>query len=253
MKQVLSTCLDITDRKLKEAKIQQANAHLAHAAQLTAIGQLATGVAHQISNPLTAILGEAQLLKRSLEAGDPMRESLDSIEEAGWRAQWAVQILNTFSEPPSHTIGAVDLYDSIRLAISLVGINLQVGGASIELQQDGQTPKLRANPRQIEALWVNLLLFIRSIINRTACSITIQTMPAPRDCIEIDFVVDGVTVAEEQLKTVFDEDLVVNSESTISGMEFSLCQEIVRQNQGSIRVDIGANHSIFRIVLPREE
>jgi PAS domain S-box-containing protein len=250
--QVIGTSEDITERKQKDARILQANAQLLHAARLSAVGQLATGVAHQVSNPLTAILGETQLLLRDLKKGDPIREAIETIETAGWRAQWAVQILNTFSEPPSNTIGSVNLFETIRMAISLIGINLQSDGVSIQLVLDSEPPQVRGNPRQIEALWVNLLLFIHGIINMRACSLQIQSVDLDEDKIAIDAILEGIRVSEAQLNAVFDENLAVTNSSTISGMEYSICQEIVRQNQGTINVTSNHNYSTFRVILPKE-
>ena len=251
--QIIGIAEDITERKQKDARIRQANTQLLQAARLSAVGQLATGVAHQISNPLTAILGEAQLLLQTLAKDDPLRESIEMIETAGWRAQWAVQVLNTFAEPASSTIGSVDLYETIRLAVSLIGVNLQSDGVSISLELTGDTPHIHANPRQIEALWVNLLLFIRSIINKQSCGLNIRFVDLGDTNIAIDAELDGVSVSNDQLITVFDPELVFISGETLSGMEFSICQEIARQNQGTIEVSNTQNRSTFRVILPKEK
>jgi PAS domain S-box-containing protein len=251
--QIIGIAEDITTRKQKDARIQQANTQLMQAARLSAVGQLATGVAHQISNPLTAILGEAQLLLQSMPKGDPQRESIELIEAAGWRAQWVVQVLNTFAEPDSSTISTVNLAEAIHLAVGLIGINLQIDGVVVTLHLPDEPLLVRANPRQIEALWVNLLLFIRSIINRQTCQLLIQSNDLNDDQIAISAVLDGVTVTDNQLSIVFDPELAFSSGDTISGMEFSICQEIARQNQGTIEVINEKNRSTFKVILPKEK
>jgi PAS domain S-box-containing protein len=250
--QIIGIAEDISVRKQKDARIQQANGQLLQAARLSAVGQLATGVAHQISNPLTAILGEAQLLLQTMTKEDPDRESIELIEAAGWRAQWAIQVLNSFAEPDSSTISTVNLVEAIRLAVSLIGINLQTDGVTLTLQLPDDPIYVRSNPRQIEALWVNLLLFIRSIINKQACQLLVQSINLEDNKVAIDAVLEGVIVTGSQLNVVFDPEIAFSSGDTISGMEYSICQEIARQNQGTIEVSRDENRSTFRVILPKE-
>jgi PAS domain S-box-containing protein len=250
--EVYVTLSDITERKLKDARIQQANLQLMESARLSAVGQLATGVAHQISNPLTAILGEAQLLLQSLPEDDEMRESIQTIETAGWRAQWAVEILNTFSEPAPESKSRIDLYQTVKLALSLVGGNFYSDGVTLSLDLSGDSPCVMGNSHQIESLWVNLLLFTRRLIEMKSCTLSIRAVDLPDGYIAIDAHLDGISVAETHLKRVFDPELIFNSDDAISGMEFSICQEIARQNKGSIEVSYQPNETIFRVILPKE-
>lgn len=253
-RQIIGVAQDITDRKGDEAKIQKAQAQLVQAARLSAIGQLATGVAHRISNPLTSVLGEAQLLLRSLPANDPLRESVQLIETAGWLAQSAVEDLTKFSESPSNTITVIDFYQTIHLAISLLGDYLKAEDVAIELNLAGKSPVVRGNPHQIESLWVNLLLFIRSIINHEcARTLRIRSVDLGDSLAGIDLEINEVNVTEEQLDSIFDSNLAATSGDIASGMEFSICREIARQNRGAILVTCRQNLTVFHVSLPREQ
>lgn len=247
---------DIAERKQKEEALriseERHNVQLMQAARLSAIGQLATGVAHQISNPLTVILGEAQLLLQILPKEDQLRESIQTIEKAGWRAQWAVQVLNTFSEPAPETMESVDLFESIKLAVGLVGTNLEADGVAVVVSLDGEPQHVQGNLRQIESLWVNLLLYIRRIINLKPCSLNLSSSDPGNGTVTIEIQLDGVSTPETYLEDVFNSDLVFNPDSAISGMEYSICQEIVRQNHGAIEVTVGENQTNFRVTLLKE-
>jgi signal transduction histidine kinase len=84
------------------------------------------------------------------------------------------------------------------------------------------------------------------------CSLKITSVDLDEGNIAIDAILDGIGVSEAQLNAVFDENLAVTNSSTISGMEFSICQEIVRQNQGTINVTSNRNYSTLRVILPKE-
>ena len=251
--QIIGVAQDITERKRNDAKIQKAQTQLMQAARLSSIGQLATGVAHQISNPLTSVLGEAQLLLHKLPKDHPLRESIQTIETAGWRAQWAVEILTKFSEPPSDTITVFNLYKTIDLAVNLIGVNLKSEGVTLEVDLGGEPPQVRGNEQQFESLWVNLLLFIRSIITDVISrKLRIHSVDLGNSLTGIAVEINDVYVTEEQLNIVFDPNLAAISTDVISGMEFSICQEIIRQNRGTIQVSSDQNLTIFHVKLPRE-
>ncbi len=90
----------------KEPETQADQTRLAQSVRLAAIGELASGVAHLINNPLTTIIADAQIILQMLPPDHPARESAEAIEEAGWRAQRVVQLLLEFSQPIPQPAGA---------------------------------------------------------------------------------------------------------------------------------------------------
>lgn len=137
--------------------------------------------------------------------------------------------------------------------MNLVGINLQSEGVVIELELSGEPLQVRGNEQQVESLWVNLLLFIRSIINNESSrTLRIHSVDLDNSLAIIDIEINDVYVTEEQLNSVFDPNLAAFSSNVISGMEFSICQEIARQNRDAIQVTSDQNLTIFHVSLPRE-
>ncbi len=246
---------DITGRKQLEAQVRQAQQHLAEAARLSAIGELASGVAHQISNPLTTIIAEAQLLQHQIAADHPARESADLIGQAGWRAQDAVQKLLDFSRPDTGSLESLDVNDSLRRAALLVGAHIEAAGVALELQPGEGLPLVRGNARQLEDLWVNLLLQARDATaaggagHNRLCS---RAGPGPAAIVEVWD--DGAPIEPGQLATIFEPDFVGFSDGRGSGLELSICREIVRQHQGQItaRSQPGGG-TVFAVSLPGEE
>ncbi len=245
---------DITARKQLEAQIQAGQAHLAQAARLAAIGELASGVAHQISNPLTTIIAETQLLLRALPASDPNREALEAIERGGWRAQEAVQRLLDFSRPASGTRADLSVNETIGHAVTLVGGLIEAVGVKLDMALASDLPPVHGNTRQLEDLWVNLLLMARDATDDDTAPerhIRLRSYRAADQWLRVDVNDDGRPIPAEQLATIFEPDFAGPVAGRGTGLELSICREIVRQHAGQITVDSTPDHgTTFSVLLP---
>ena len=250
---------DISSRKRLEAQVQAAQTQLAQAARLAAIGELASGVAHQINNPLTSIIGEAQILLRGLPAEHPARESAETIERAGWRVQKAVQRLMEFSRPATSSLESLSVNETIEHACELVEVYLATRGVTIELSLAPGLPRVYGNARQLEDLWVNLLLMARDRITRQAAEdgqphhirLASSLTPESQVCVRVND--DGELIEPTRLITIFEPDFVAALGGRGTGLELSICREIVRQHRGQVSAESapGAGN-IFTIFLPPE-
>lgn len=249
---------DITDRKRLEAQIQAAQTHLVHAARLATIGEVASGVAHQIYNPLTTIIADAQILLRQLPASQPGRESAEAIEQAGWRLQKVVQRLLEFSRPATQALGLLSVNETIQSALSLVHASVESIGGRLEAELGEGLPQVRGNAQQLENLWVNLLLLARDAI---AVQLTNDHKPAIRVItraetpaeVRVEVWDNGRPIPADQLATIFEPNFVGPTSGRGTGMELSICREIVRQHGGQITAKSTADHdTIIFVTLPAE-
>ena len=249
-----SMARDISDQKRMEAQIKAAQAHLVQAARMATIGEMASGVAHQIYNPLTTIIADAQILLRELPPEQPGRDSAEAIEQAGWRLQQAVQRLMEFSRPTSETLAEVSINDTLRSAISLVNAQIDASGCRLEVDLAEDLPPVRGNPRQLESLWVNLLLLARDAsANEHNQTIWVSSSSGPSETVVIEVRDNGQPIPSEQLGTIFEPNFVGPTSGRGTGMELSICREIVRQHGGQITADSGLDRdTIFRVALPTE-
>jgi len=237
---------DITDRKRMQAQVQAAQAQLVQSVRLTSIGELASGIAHQINNPLTTIIADAQILLRQIPAGHPAWESAHAIEEAGWRTQKIVQLLLDFSRPPTGALETLPLNLTIENALTLVGAHLQSVGAQLKTELAQPSPTVFANQRQLEDLWVHLLFLARDAIRNAKSGenhISIKSYRLPEQkpgaaaraqnaVVEVHDT--GALIPAEQMATLFEPNLTLPTGGRGSGIELSICREIVRQAQGQI-------------------
>jgi PAS domain S-box-containing protein len=246
---------DISDRKLIEAQLQIAQTHLTQNSRMAAIGELASSVAHQISNPLTTIIAEAQLLTHALPADNSGIESAEAIIKAGWRAQHVIQELLKFSERPKSSKELLDINETIEKAIFLAGAHIQASGSTqliVKLSKD--LPTIRGNIQQLEDLWVTLLLLARAATaDELPHTVEVSTTLATNGKdVQIEISDDGIPVSEEDIDTIFEPKLIPTGLGRGTGIELSVCREIVRQHQGKISAKINQGLTIFEINFPGE-
>lgn len=249
-----SVARDTTDQKKMEAQIQAAQSHLVQAARLATIGEMASGVAHQIYNPLTTIIADAQILLRKLPPEQPGRDSAEAIEHAGWRLQQVVQRLMEFSRPTSEELVSLSINETIQSAISLVSAHIEAIGSRLEVLLNEGIPPVHGNPRQLENLWVNLLLLARDAsTDGRGSTIRVTSQAEPSGEVIVKVSDDGRPIPTNQLATIFEPNFVGATSGRGSGMELSICREIVRQHGGVITADSAPDSdTIFRVTLPAE-
>jgi PAS domain S-box-containing protein len=249
---------DITDRKHLEDQILAAQSQLLQAARLATIGEIASGVAHQIYNPLTTIIADAQILLRSLPQGSPGRDSAEAIEQAGWRMQSVVQRLLEFSRPATENFDAVSVNETLLRAVSLIRPSLESIGCALETRLAEGLPLVNANARQLESLWVNLLLLARDAVaaeeqRSLPALVTIESRLDTPDSVVVEVKDNGILIPNDQLGTIFEPNFVGPSSGRGAGMELSICREIVRQHGGQISAESQPEHdTILRVSLPAE-
>jgi two-component system NtrC family sensor kinase len=243
---------DITEKKQMEMQIQAAQVHLTNSARLAAIGELASGVAHHINNPLTAIIAETQILQQSLPDSHPAHESVDLIQKAGWRVQKAVQQLLDFSRPATSTLTSLSINDTVETALSLVGEHIQSFGIRLEIDLGEDLPYMRGNLRQLVDLWVNLLLLARDACgDGVQHKISLHTQKDSRGMIVAEIGDDGETIPPEEMKTLFEPNFIKPVGGRGTGIELSICQEIIRQHFGVIEAtSCNGEGTLFRIAFP---
>ncbi|RPI21041.1 MAG: PAS domain-containing sensor histidine kinase, partial [Chloroflexota bacterium] len=245
---------DITMRKKMEAQIQAAQAHLVQASRLSAIGELASSVAHLINNPLTAVIAEAQILMLQAKGDPSLAESARAIEEAGWRAQQVVQQLLEFSTPTPDLFASISVNKTLQQALNLVSPPILASGTSMQLDLAETLPVIRGNQRQLEDLWVNLLLSIRDTpVDGNPHSITIRSKTGSQGWVTIEIFDDGKPISSADLETIFEPNLISPACGRGTGMELTICREIVRQHNGKIIAEnISEQGTLFRVEFPVE-
>ena len=137
-------------RRLEDSLIQNE--------KMAAVGQLAAGMAHEINNPLAAIIANAQLIIREAKDNADIVESADLIEQAGVRASQTIRDLLRFSRQESYTFTQTDLNESIEKVVSLLQFQLVKKNAKVNLDLQPDIPIINASEDHLQSVWVNLIV-----------------------------------------------------------------------------------------------
>jgi two-component system NtrC family sensor kinase len=235
---------DVTDER-------EVSRRLFHAEKMSAVGQLAGGVAHEINNPLGGILAFAQLMsqeERSAEDG----ENLRLIQDAAMRAKRIVESLLRFSRRPrDEERGAVELARVLDEALFLVGPQLKDG--KIEIVRDGEPAVALGNANQLQQIALNLLVNAIQAVGATG-RITVGCGPAGPGRVKLWVRDTGPGVKPEHAKRLFEPFFTTKPEGQGTGLGLSICYQIAEEHGGAIRHEPGEGRgACFVLELPSHE
>ena len=243
------------DLELSLHELHRTQSRLVQTARLSAMGELAAAVAHQVNNPLTTILGDTELILTDLPLDDPNRESLEAISRAGKRAHEVVRRLLAMARQRSgdESPEPQDINTTIRNTLTLVESHIRQGRIALEVDLDENLPMAAGIHGQLEDVWLNLLLNARdAVAGRPDPRISVKTRLSPDQTgVEIVVCDNGEGIAPELHALVFDPFFTTKPPGEGTGLGLHICQQIVSKSGGRISVQSNYNEgACFVVFLP---
>src|SRR5499425_291682 len=245
---------DITQRQQSEARLQELQSELVHISRLTAMGQMASALAHELNQPLLAIVGYMKGSRRLLESGGEDRSGLlrDAMDKAGDQALRAGQIIRRLREfvargDSERRVESVKRLIEEASALALVGTKDQ--GVRVRFQFDPAVDLVLVDKVQIQQVLLNLL---RNAVEAMAASPTrelvISTAAGDDDMIAISVADTGSGIPSEVASQLFQP--FVTSKARGMGVGLSICRTIVEAHGGRITAEPNpAGGTIFHFTL----
>ena len=234
---------DVTEKRRLEGIIAQSE-------KLAAVGQLAAGVAHEINNPLTAVIANAQLLQRQLPADVEMQESIDLITRAGERAAQVVRNLLDFARKEQYQLAPTDVNATIRRALALAQHELLARSIHLSFEPASDLPLILASQDHLQGVWLNLLMNAMDSIEQAPGTIRIVTRRVGNE-IRASVADNGAGIPPERLSRIFEPFYTTKAPGRGTGLGLSVCHRIVKQHGGHIQVDSQINQGTeLTVVLP---
>ena len=235
---------DVTDKRNLESNLIQSE-------KLAAVGQLAAGVAHEINNPLAAIIANAQLMLREVpEENKDLRDSLKLIEVAGSRASQVVKNLLGFARKEQYDFERIDLNETIHNALSLVQHEINSRSINIILDLNTHLPLATASKDHLQGVWVNLIMNAIDAFDKKPGEIFISTK-FNDDKFIISVIDNGKGISQEKLNRIFEPFFTTKSAGRGTGLGLSVCHRIIKKHGGLISVESRVNQGTkFTISLP---
>jgi len=243
---VLALARDITEQRRAQTQLHQAE-------KLAAMGQLVSGVAHEINNPAAIISGFAQTLLLD-QLTPEQRETMQMMYDEATRIGRITSNLLAFARAGSKERTLVDLNDIVRRTYALRSYHLTTLNITVNLELDDDDPKLWANGSEMQQMLLNLLInaeqALTGITTRRAITIRSATID---DRIRLQVADTGPGVPAEIHEKIFDPFFTTKPEGAGTGLGLSICYGIVQDHSGRIWLDSQPGEgAVFTVELLRD-
>ena len=235
---------DVTEKRELLSELNQAE-------KLIAAGQLAASVAHEINNPLTAILANAQMLRLDLDPKQTeLIESVQLIEMAAQRAKNVVDNLSGIVRKDEYEFLPMDINESIQTALQLVSHEFLSRNITIRFTGGENMPELLASRDHLQGVWINLLLNAIEAIGENPGEIMIETL-FNEGRFYVEFRDTGEGIKDEDLDKIFTPFFSTKKRNKGTGLGLTLVSRIIHSHAGQILVESTPGEGArFTIVLP---
>jgi len=240
---------DVTEQTKMEARLMQS-------AKLAAIGEMAAGVAHELNNPMTVIIGAAQMILRDSGGQGPDAEALASIVNGGLRCKRIIQNLLTFSRQDQCPFVPTDPNEEVERALSLIQYQVEGCHITIRKELDPGLPRILANGQQLQQVLINFLLNARDALERVEGDRIIELSTSVRNREGQDWVVvtvadNGIGISPENLTKIFTPFYTGKEPTRGTGLGLSVSLGIAEKHGGTIEVEsMPGEGSAFSLYLP---
>jgi len=224
----------LAKRKCAEERAKQLEKELYFTRRLASIGQLAAGVAHEINNPLTGILGFSQrALRKSTD--ETVARDLERIHSEALRVATVVQNLLAFAHRPGPRKEYADINHIVQKALELRAYELEVSNIEVVANLAPNLPQTMVDFSQIQQVFLNIILNAEQVMTEVHGSGKLSiTTKKIRDYIRISFADDGPGIPAENLDKLFDPFFTTRSGRGATGLGLSVCHGIVAEHGGKI-------------------
>lgn len=246
---------DISDRRSAEEDARKRREEFSHAARLSTIGELTSGIAHEVNQPLTAIVTFAEACLRMLRAPGPdidmLENALEQIIQQGQRAGHITRQLRRLARRGEQERVTIDVNRLLNETLGLVTNEMQTHGIHLSLDLDAALPTPRCNRIQVEQVVLNLVRNAMDALEagpEDGRALTIRTRPQGDRDILLEVEDSGGGFGDTSLERVFETFFTTKPEGL--GMGLSISRSIIEDHGGRLWASEGTSGAIFHVTLP---
>jgi PAS domain S-box-containing protein len=244
---------DISTRKRLSDKLSATQAELIQAVKMRALGDLVTGVAHEINNPLMASDTFLHLLEKETEGFPELKKRVLLLKECNARIQKIVRGLREFARSTEFEFTALDVNDAVLSVVAITRQQLMNQGIEVELGLNEDLPQVLGDKNQIEQVLLNLISNARDAMERSPEKVLTIHTDFNQKSRHLELVVSdtGKGMTAEQIEQIFNPFFTTKESGKGVGLGLSIAYRIIEDHQGRIEVKSELNRgTTFIVSLP---
>jgi len=232
-------------------ELQKLNRYLIQTEKLAAMGTLASGLAHEINNPLASIHSLIQIIQKRDDLSEDTREKLKLISSQILRIKRVTSDMMDFARASSPSRQLIDLNSVVESSLRLVSFDKTFKKLEVKKEFDPSLPKIFADPNQMQQVFLNILLNARDAMPNGG-KIFIKTRKI-NGSVEVEIADTGIGISKENLGKIFDPFFTTKTAEKGTGLGLAVCYGIITAHKGKIEVESDSNGTKFTVKLPLEE
>ncbi len=241
---VIISVRDITiERKLEQQVVQSE--------RLAAMGAMIGGVAHELNNPLTSILGVSELLQDT-ETNEVARKQLAMLQQQARRAAEIVQNLTYFARPPASGKSRINLTEVVERTLNLHAYSLRKNNIAVDFLKEAGMPYALGDPHQLMQVFLNLIINAEQAIREGRDKGTLRIrLGKGESSVFVSFHDDGPGIPKENLPSIFDPFYTTKRPGRGTGLGLSICKSVMKEHHGSVEAaNSPEGGAVFTVTLP---
>jgi signal transduction histidine kinase/CheY-like chemotaxis protein len=244
----------LSEMKRERGRMQKVQDQLLHAERLAALGQLVSGVAHELNNPLAGVVGFAELAMRD-NTNPRCEQDLRRIMKESQRCQHIVQNLLNFARRTKEERRALDINELVENVLDLQSYQIKLDNVKILMDLDRDLPRTMGDYHQIQQVLLNIINNAHQAMQEAEGerALVLRTR-AEAGVIRIQITDTGPGISPARLSRIFEPFFTTKAPGKGTGLGLSLSLGIVKQHGGQVRVDsVVGKGTTFTVELPVRE
>ena len=241
---VIISLRDITREKKFEQQVVQSE-------RLAAMGAMIGGVAHELNNPLTSILGVSELLQDS-QTTEAARKQIAILQQQARRAAEIVHNLTYFATPPTPGKTRVSLGEIVERTLNLHSYSLRKNNITVDFIREAGLPYVQGDPHQLMQIFLNLILNAEQAIREARDKGTLRIrLGTTGQSVWASFLDDGPGIPAEILASIFDPFYTTKRPGRGTGLGLSICKSVMKEHNGTVEAaNVPGGGAVFTVTLP---
>jgi two-component system NtrC family sensor kinase len=241
---VIISVRDITtERKLEQQVVQSE--------RLAAMGAMIGGVAHELNNPLTAILGVSELMQDKVTDESSLKQ-LGMLQQQARRAAEIVKDLTYFSRPPAPGKSGINLSEVVDRTLTLYAYSLRKNNITVDFLREPGLPYAQGDPQQLMQVFLNLIVNAEQAIREGRAGGTLRIrLGKSANSVWASFQDDGTGIPPENLPLIFDPFYTTKRPGRGTGLGLSICKSVMKEHNGNVEAaNAPGGGAVFTVTLP---